>query len=63
MSVLNEAAKMVVGMVEYYSDKKINLNDVIEALRPLVESVQKDSEGYLKIVEDNEKERKAQGVI
>lgn len=49
-TLLKECAKMVVGMVDYYSDSKVEIGSVEKALRPLLEALQRDEKGYLDYV-------------
>ena len=49
-TLLQECSKMVVGMVDYYSDTKLTAASVEEALRPLLEALQRDDQGYLDYV-------------
>lgn len=49
-TLLHECSKMVVGMVDYYSDTKVEIAGVEEALRPLLEALQRDDQGYLDYV-------------
>ena len=57
MGVLKEAAMMVVGMAEYYSSKKLDLEAIEEVLKPFFEGIEKDGEGYLAIKRENERRR------
>ena len=49
-TLLQEFSKMVVGMVDYYSDTKLSITSVEEALRPLLEALKRDDQGYLDYV-------------
>lgn len=46
-TLLQECSKMVVGMADYYSDTKLSVSVVEEALRPLLEALKRDDQGYL----------------
>lgn len=55
MTILKECANMVKGMADYYSDEKLNLEALEEALRPFLQNLSKDSPGYLDIKSENQK--------
>lgn len=46
-SVLEEAAKMVVGMVNYYSESSVSYEDVLAVLEPLIGDAKKDNADYV----------------
>lgn len=46
-SVLEEAAKMVVGMVNYYSESSVSYEDIYAVLAPLIGDTKKDNAGYV----------------
>ncbi|WP_443698977.1 hypothetical protein [Pseudomonas sp.] len=61
MTILKECANMVKGMADYYSDEKLDLAALEEALRPFLQHLRKDAPGYLDVKKKNDEEYARRG--